>query len=149
MARRPCPRSVDAPRWCRSPCRRGSAGRSRLAPVAGPLPCNPRRCRRSTRRRPAGRRHPSARGSWSCARHVIGRWPGVAPPFSTGGAAMGLHGRTVDQKFGRRFTALRQRLEQARPDAFRSPAPKPIVERLARTIRGRRILPPCAPDSMI
>lgn len=57
---------------------------------------------------------------------------------------MGLHGRTVDQKFGRRSTALRQRLEQARPDAFRSPALKPIVERLARAIRGRRILPPRA-----
>lgn len=57
---------------------------------------------------------------------------------------MGLHGRTVDQKFGRRPTALRQRLEQARPDAFRSPALKPIVERLARAIRGRRILPPRA-----
>ncbi len=57
---------------------------------------------------------------------------------------MGLHGRNVDQKFGRRSTALRQRLEQARPDAFRSPALKPIVERLARAIRGRRILPPRA-----
>ncbi|AXY23280.1 hypothetical protein CD178_02533 [Komagataeibacter saccharivorans] len=98
LARRPYPRSVDAPRWCRSPCRRGSAGRSRPVPAAGPLPCNPRRCRRSARRRPAGRRHPSARGSWSCARHAIGRWPAVAPPFSAGGAAMGLHGRTVDQK---------------------------------------------------
>lgn len=54
---------------------------------------------------------------------------------------MSLDGRGVDQHFGRWAARRRQSVEDVRPDTFRSPAHKSVVERLPRTIDRRRIGP--------
>lgn len=54
---------------------------------------------------------------------------------------MSLDRRRVDQNLRWRPTGRRQRVEDVDPDALGRPAHEAIVERLARTVDGRRVNP--------
>ena len=135
----PCPRSCGGRYCCHSPCPQAGSRLLACAPTGYLWPCSQPPSRRSAGKPGVGIRYPSGHGSWSCARRGNGRLPACAPPFSTGGAAMRLDRRAVDQHLGRRPARRRQSMEDIRPYVLGDPAQKAIIERLLRTVGRQRV----------
>ena len=86
----------------------------------------------------------SARGFSSCDRPANDRSLDSAPPFSSGRRAMRFDGGAIDQNLRGRSARLRERVEHVRPHAFFCPSDEAVVERLPRSVLGRRIDPTAA-----
>lgn len=85
------------------------------------------------------RGHRQARGSSSSGRHARCQWHWPAPPFCATGRAVGLDVAAVDLAGLRNPAFLRQRRQDARPDAPAAPTVPAIIDRRRRAVFGRAI----------
>jgi hypothetical protein len=85
----------------------------------------------------------SARGFSWCGRHVSGRSPVRAPPFSAAGRAMRLDRCGIDRQGHTVLAAISQRVEDRLPTPTLRPAIEAIVDGRVRTIFGWAIAPAC------
>lgn len=98
-------------------------------------------CRASGRGGVAARGHRQAHGSSSSGRHARCQWHWPAPPFCATGRAVGLDVAAVDLASFRDPAFLRQRRQDARPDASAAPPVPAIIDRRRRAVFGRTIRP--------
>lgn len=108
--------------------------------------CAPSHWMRSARVRVAGRRRGRPRTSTRAWIFVVRpprecelHWP--APPFCATGRAMGLDVAAIDLTRFRDPAFLRQRRQDARPDAPAAPPVPSIIDRRRRAVFGRTIRP--------